>query len=234
MKRVLIALLAVVILLALAPGALADGPATDRAGRAEVRFLEGMIDHHQMALDMAADCLDKAATESIRTLCQNIIDAQTAEIFTMRGWLLVWYQVDYMSMPMSGMMDMMGMMGGQPMGDMMGGMMDGAATPEGQHNEHHMGNSETPKGPGMMGQTLNDPPMMMGMMAGLNALEGGDYEIAWLEAMIDHHDDALHMSNRILERAEHEELRALAEQIIQDQTAEIEQMETLITELSAS
>lgn len=80
MKRVLVALLAVVILLVLAPGFLAEGPATDRSGRAEVRFLEGMIDHHQMALDMAADCLNKAATELVRTLCQNIIDAQTKEI----------------------------------------------------------------------------------------------------------------------------------------------------------
>ena len=32
---------------------LADSPVIGRAGRAEVRFLEGMMDHHQMALDMA-------------------------------------------------------------------------------------------------------------------------------------------------------------------------------------
>jgi hypothetical protein len=37
----------------------ADGPVEGRPGRAEVRFLEGMIDHHQMALDMANDCLMK-------------------------------------------------------------------------------------------------------------------------------------------------------------------------------
>jgi uncharacterized protein (DUF305 family) len=128
----------------------------------------------------------------------------------MRGWLLVWYQIDYMSMPMSGMMDMMDMMGGDRMP---GGMMEM---------------------PGMGHSMMVDPPMMMGMMAGLNVLEGRDYEIAWLEAMIDHHDDALHMANRILERVEHDELRAMAEQIIEDQTAEIEQMETLIAELSAS
>jgi len=40
---------------------------------------------------------------------------------------------------------------------------------------------------------------MMGMMAGLHLLTGLDYEAAWLEAMIEHHDDAIHMSQRILD-----------------------------------
>src|SRR5512134_1061454 len=119
-KRWLMVIMLVVAMIGLAVSpAWADGP-TNRTERAEVRFLEGMIDHHQMALDMAADCLEKAESESLRTVCQDIIDAQTTEIATMRGWLLVWYQVDYMSMPMSGMMDMMGMMGGDRMP---GGMM---------------------------------------------------------------------------------------------------------------
>ena len=82
-----------------------------------------------------------------------------------------------------------------------------------------------------MDEPVVDPPMMMGMMAGLDRLEGLDYEIAWLESMIDHHDDALHMSERVLERAEHEELRTLAENIIAAQSAEIATMEAMIAEL---
>ncbi|MBC8099915.1 MAG: DUF305 domain-containing protein, partial [Armatimonadetes bacterium] len=50
-----------------APIALADTPVEGRAGRAELRFLEGMIDHHQMALDMGNDCLAKATTETVIT-----------------------------------------------------------------------------------------------------------------------------------------------------------------------
>jgi len=184
-----------------APVTLADAPIEGRAGRAEARFLEGMIDHHQMALDMANDCLIKATTESVSTTCQNIIDAQTAEITLMQGWLLEWYNVDYS--PMS-MMDMS-----------MGGM------------EHS----------GMEGMPATDPAMMMGMMAGLNRLEGVEYEIAWTESMIDHHDDAIHMSERLLERIlegeGHAELRELAAQIITDQSAEIEMMEQLILDLTA-
>ncbi len=181
----------------------ADAPIDGRAGRAEVRFLEGMIDHHQMALDMAMDCLMNAQTEAVITLCNDIITAQSAEIAQMQAWLLDWYQIEYAPVSMSDMMP----------DDDMGGM--------------DMGNMNMQMPP------YTDPPMMMGMMAGLSRLEGVDYEIAWLEAMIDHHDDALHMAERILLRAEHADLITLAEAIISAQTAEIEYMEALILELSA-
>jgi uncharacterized protein (DUF305 family) len=103
-----------------ASAALADGPSEARVGRAEMRFMQGMIDHHQMALDMANDCLAKAVTESVRTMCQSVIDEQSAEIATMQSWLQAWYSVDYL--PMS-MMDMMGMMGTMGSDRMPGGMM---------------------------------------------------------------------------------------------------------------
>ncbi len=79
---------------------------------------------------------------------------------------------------------------------------------------------------------FTDPSMMMGMMAGLSRLTGTNYEIAWLEAMIDHHDDAIHMSERLLPQVVHPELGELAQRIIDDQSAEIEAMETLIIDLA--
>jgi len=200
--RLIVGLLTLIFAVLAVPYISAEGPVEGRAGRAEMRFLEGMIDHHQMALDMANDCLAKASSESVLTLCQNIIDAQTAEIATMQGSLLDWYNVEYNPVAMS-----------EAMSDDMAGM---------DHDE-------------MDGMPATDPPMMMGMMAGLNRLEGVDYEIAFLESMIDHHDDAIHMSERILERAlegvGHTELREMSQQIIDDQSAEIEAMEVLIVEL---
>jgi uncharacterized protein (DUF305 family) len=82
---------------------------------------------------------------------------------------------------------------------------------------------------GMMG---NDDFMMMGMMAGLDGLTGTDYDVAWMEAMIDHHDDAVNMARRVLRWAEHPELITLARAIITDQSAEIALMETLIDALT--
>lgn len=192
--------------------ALADAPIEGRVGRAEVRFLEGMMDHHQMALDMGNDCLEKATTESVQTLCQNIITAQTAEIEQMKSWLLTWYNVTYSPMPMMSMDSM-------------------TATAEAMPGMDH-GNMDMNEEP-----TVTDPPLMMGMMAGLNRLEGTAYDIAFLESMIDHHDDAVHMAQRLLERdtqeTGHAELRTLAQKIIDDQTAEIQTMENQLTELTS-
>jgi uncharacterized protein (DUF305 family) len=199
----IITILALLMVVGVSP-ALADAPIEGRSGRAEVRFLEGMIDHHQMALDMANDCLEKAEAESVRELCAQIIVDQSAEIELMRGWLLTWYNIAYT--PMS-MMDMM------PPAPAAGG---------------HAGHA----GHGGMAMPQSDPPMTMGMFAGLNRLQGRAYDIAWLEAMIDHHDDALHMSERILTRAQHADLIALANNIISAQSAEIALMESLIEELS--
>src|SRR3990172_5226968 len=290
MKKLWLSLgwMVVVVTALVVPAVFADAQVEGRAGRAEVRFLEGMIDHHQMALDMANDCLAKATTESVTALCQNIIDAQSAEIALIQGWLLDWYNIDYSPMSMNdmmgmsarpqmeqmrGMMDtMMGMemsddirpqmeqmhgmmdmmMSGMGMMDMMSmmqqmrGMMDTMMgmemsddlRPQMEQMRGMMGMMMS--GMGMMnmeGMPATDPAMMMGMMAGLYRLEGVDYEIAWLESMIDHHDDAINMSQRLLDRVPadtgHADLLTLAQQIIDDQTAEIEVMEQLVTELSA-
>lgn len=196
-KRIVIVLMAVLGFGAVLMPVLAKGPIEGRAGRAEVRFMEGMIDHHQMALDMAMDCLKNGSAAEVKKLCQGVIDAQTPEIKLMQGWLKDWYQIDYQPMPMKDVMNGMG-----------GGM--------------NMGNSAT------------DPAGMMGMMAGFNRLKGHDYDVAWLESMIDHHSDALTMSNRILKYTTiHDEVRTLATNIIKDQTAEIQRMEDMLKTMSS-
>lgn len=183
----------------------ADAPVNGRIGRAEVRYMEGMIDHHQMAIDMALDCLTRTdVSDSLTAVCQAVVDAQQPEIEQMQAWLLDWYNIRYAPVSMA---EMMGMTD-----DGMGGMDHGG-----------MNMSEMP---------ATDPALMMGMFAGFNRLEGADYEIAWFEAMVDHHDDAVHMSARLHERdgdqTGHAELRALAQAIITAQTDEINSYEALI------
>src|SRR5688572_16464908 len=109
MKKYCLLLTIVVLLFTVSTptAVIADKPAEGRVDRSEVRFMEGMIDHHQMALDMAQDCLHQAKTEAVVKQCQTIINAQTPEIKTIRGWLLSWYQIDYQPMPMSHMMELM-------------------------------------------------------------------------------------------------------------------------------
>jgi hypothetical protein len=49
-------------------------------------FIEGMIEHHQGAIDMARLATRSAKHEEIRTLSEQIIAAQEAEIKHMRSW----------------------------------------------------------------------------------------------------------------------------------------------------
>lgn len=51
------------------------------------------------------------------------------------------------------------------------------------------------------------------------------FEVDFLKMMIDHHQMAVHMSELCLDRAVHDDLLALCEEIIASQAAEIEQMQ---------
>lgn len=58
------------------------------------RFIEAMIPHHESAISMARDALQKAERQEIKTLAQKIITAQEGEITQMRQWLKAWYGID--------------------------------------------------------------------------------------------------------------------------------------------
>lgn len=70
------------------------GPAKARADsarypytQADIDFMSGMIHHHAQAIVMAKWAPTHGASESIRTLCARIINAQQDEILTMQNWL---------------------------------------------------------------------------------------------------------------------------------------------------
>jgi uncharacterized protein (DUF305 family) len=59
----------------------------------EIAFMEMMIKHHSKAVKEGEHCLDRAYHPELRTLCQDIVQTQTAEIALMQSWLCSWYGI---------------------------------------------------------------------------------------------------------------------------------------------
>lgn len=60
---------------------------TPLTGNADVDFAQGMLAHHQGAVDMARIVLEYGTDPEIRTFAEGIIAAQEAEIAWMQAWL---------------------------------------------------------------------------------------------------------------------------------------------------
>lgn len=69
-----------------------------------------------------------------------------------------------------------------------------------------------------MGSSMND------MMGSMNDISGYEFDKAFIDAMIIHHEGAIKMAEQARHKADHQEIKNLAENIISAQTAEIEQM----------
>lgn len=152
-------------------------PADASHNAADVMFVQGMIPHHEQAVEMADLALANTTTAPILTLATQIRAAQDPEIQTMRGWLKTWGQKE-MSMDDGGH-----------------GAMDG-----------------------MMGE---------GDMKKLEAARDGTFDPRFLEMMIEHHEGAIKMSEKVKADGKSAEVRTLADAIITAQQAEIAEMKAL-------
>ncbi|HEV2106889.1 MAG TPA: DUF305 domain-containing protein [Thermomicrobiales bacterium] len=81
--------------------------------RIDRMFLRMMIPHHQLAVEMGEDALQRAEHQALKGLAEEIIQGQSAEIEEMERYLQDWYGVESTRDAAGGMQDMMhGMMGG--------------------------------------------------------------------------------------------------------------------------
>ncbi len=55
------------------------------------RFISLMIPHHEAAIMMAKDALEKATWPEIKQMARDIIAAQQKEIAQMKEWQMKWY-----------------------------------------------------------------------------------------------------------------------------------------------
>lgn len=94
-----------------------------------------------------------------------------------------------------------------------------SGTPPAGHEAHHDG-TPTPTMPAAtMPRAGAGTPAMGGMM------QMGEFDLMFIDMMIQHHQGAVAMAEVAVERAEHPELKQLAQTIIDDQQAEMAQLQ---------
>jgi len=81
----------------------------------DMTFAQGMVPHHQQALEMAKLAADRASSPKVKDLAARIEKAQDPEIQMMNGWMKSWNMGMGMSSPMPSMSAMAGMMSGKDM-----------------------------------------------------------------------------------------------------------------------
>jgi uncharacterized protein (DUF305 family) len=130
-------------------------------------FIDSMIVHHQGAIAMAQEALEKAQHTELKQFAQNVIMVQDGEITQMQVWRHDWYPKVAISAGT-----------GMDMGDMIVAQDDRFS-----------------------------------------------YDVRWINSMISHHQAAITMAKEALTKAEHSDIKNLAQAIIDAQSAEVTQLE---------
>ena len=84
---------------------------SDQPNQADVAFVQGMIPHHQQAIEMAGLIDGRTDRPELAKLANDVNTTQSAEVSKMQGWLQAWGkpssgmgEMDHGASPMPGMM----------------------------------------------------------------------------------------------------------------------------------
>lgn len=169
----------------------------------DVTFAQGMIPHHQQAVEMADIALDPArkAGPAVIDLATRIKGAQGPEIALMNSWLTAWKQ------------------------PVMAGMKPGETTPPGA-------TMPPMEGMDIEGMDMEGMDGMMSAedMTALAKGSGPEFDKLWLTMMVKHHDGAITMSKTVQTDGQSAGVKTLAGKIITAQMAEIDEMNKLVAD----
>ena len=166
----------------------------------DVMFVTMMIPHHEGAIQMSDVALAQSSNQQIQDLAGRIKAAQGPEIEQMQSWLAEWGA----ARPMIG-----------PSQDMGHDMDHGSSTTGGSAGDDF--------GMGEL-MTMSDADL-----AALRAATGVAFDRLFLQQMIAHHQGAIEMADVEIGQGRYPQTLALAGAIKADQTAEIAEMQRLLS-----
>ena len=185
--------------------------------KADVEFMQGMIHHHQQAVEMVALMKDRTKNEDLLRLGTRISQTQADEIAFMKRWLTMRGQKTEMQMPKMGKMKM------PKTGSMKIDKMN-----MNEHKHHQKKKMDMSK--------HQDHMMMPGMltpkqMKALANAKGKEFDRLFLTGMIQHHEGALVMVDDLFKAkgaGQDAEMFTFANDVDSTQRAEIRIMQTML------
>ncbi len=182
--------------------------ATPTTDSAEAGFSRDMQVHHTQAIEMSMTIYRKTEDEGVRALSYDIATAQAGQRGEFYDWLVQW------GLPQSG-----------------GPLMEWMSQSESGHDH----------GSGSTGDEMTQEELMasMGMasseeLSALDAATGTAADCLFLELMIRHHEGAIPMAQALVELGSNDRAVQVAEGIIQTQSAEIDLMTSLRSNLTCT
>jgi len=171
--------------------------------KADVEFMQGMIMHHEQAVEMTALILSHTENMDVRLLGAKISRSQSDEIKFMQRWLAS---------------------RGEPVSMAMPGMPD--ANTSGKPDMDKPGHSSAPMAMALMPGMLTPE-----QMEALRKAKGAEFDHLFLTGMIQHHNGALIMVKDLFDTAgagQDAELFDFATDVDSGQRAEIRIMQTML------
>lgn len=164
----------------------------------DLQYIDMMIAHHQMGIDMAKMAQNKASQAELKAFAMKITDDQQKDTDQLQKWRDEWYA----GKPKSNHMNMPG--------------MSGASKPK---MDMEKSKSDHANMPGMSGMKM---PQMD--MSKLEAASGNEFDLMFIDMMVPHHQMAIDMSKDALKKAEHAQLKTFARTTIDKQQKEKAQL----------
>lgn len=190
-----------------APQAVASSGMTDAATAAyptvvDHCYIEGMIPHHEQALELSRLVLDAdGVRDRTRALAEFIVADQSGEIQTMRAWQDAWRQ----ALP-----------------------TDSEHTGHGAHAAAVAPAGGIPSGCDDHGHTEMKGMATVEQLAALDAAEGAAADRMFLELMIVHHEGALVMAERVVRDGTNAFARTSGKHVLIEQEREVAAMTSLL------
>ncbi|MBY6413939.1 DUF305 domain-containing protein [Rhodococcus sp. BP-252] len=166
----------------------------------EVGFAQDMSVHHNQAIEISAMALDRSSDPVVRTLAYDVLTSQQSQVGTMQGWLAMWGKSAVPTAP-----PMMWMAEDESMtGHDMSMGMDGRASMS---------------MPGMASSSE---------LQALGGMNGEEFDGTYLQLLRRHHQGGIPMARFGADNASVPVVAAFAQTIASTQTAEIDQIDTLM------